>query len=97
LGGEIELRVEDLIDDGLKCRAEAAVVFGERFEFSVVLRTESANRRKDDLLLEQEMSPDGAIESERSGLRVASGSAREVSLQILEEGLEAPVLRLDLI
>jgi hypothetical protein len=54
------------------------------------------NRRKDDLLLEQEVGPDGAIESECSGLRVAADSAREGAAQILEERLEAPVLCLDL-
>jgi hypothetical protein len=80
----------------LKCRAEATVVFGERFEFSVVLRRESANRRKDDLFLEQEMGFDGAIESKRSRLGVAARSARERTAQILEERLEPPVLCLDL-
>ncbi len=96
LGGAIEPCLEDQIDDGLKCDAEDTVVFGERFEFSVVLRRESANRRKDDLLLEQEMGFDGAIESKRSRLRVAAGSARERTAQILEERLEPPVLCLDL-
>ena len=92
------LRIEgpDPIDDGLECRAEATVVFGERFEIRVVLRREPANRRKDDLLLEQKMGFDGAIESKCSGLRVAAGSARERAAQILEEGLEPPVLCLDL-
>jgi hypothetical protein len=96
LGGEIEPGLEDLIDDGLKRRAEATVVFAKRFEFSVVLRRKSANRRKDDLLLEQEMGFDGAIESKSGGLRVAAGSARERAAQILEERLEPPVLCLDL-
>jgi hypothetical protein len=97
LGGEIEPGLEDLIDDGLKRRAETTVVFGKRFEFSVVLRRKSANRRKDDLLLEQEMGFDGAIESKSGGLRVAAGSARERAAQILEEGLEPPVLCLNLV
>ena len=96
LGGEIEPRLEDMIDDGLKCRTEAPVVFGERFEFGVVLRREPANRRKDDLLLEQKMGFDGAIESKRSRLCVAAGSAPERIAQILEERLESPVLCLDL-
>jgi hypothetical protein len=42
------------------------------------------------------MGFDGAIESKCSGLRVAAGSARERAAQILEEGLEPSVLRLDL-
>ncbi len=96
LGGEIETCLEDPIDDGLECHAEATVIFSERFEIRVVLRREPANRRKDDLLLEQEMGFDGAIESKSGGLRVAAGSARERAAQILEEGLEPPVLCLDL-
>jgi hypothetical protein len=97
LGGKIELPLEDLVDDGLKPDAQALVVSDEYFEFDLVLRAEPANRRKDDLFLEQKMGLDGAIESKRSRLRVAARSARERVAQILEEGLEPPVLSLDLI
>jgi len=73
------------------------VVCGERFEFHLMLRAESANGREDDLLLEQKMGFDGAIESKSGRLCVAAGSTLEHAAQVLEEGLEASVLRLDLI
>jgi hypothetical protein len=96
-GSEIELPLEDLVDDGLKPYAQALVVSGERFEFDLVFWAESADRRKDDLLFEQKMGFDGAIESKCSRLCVAAGPTLEHAAQILEEGLEASVLRLDLI
>ena len=43
------------------------------------------------------MGLDGAVESKCSRLCVAAGSARERAAQVLEQGLEPPVLRLDLI
>jgi hypothetical protein len=43
------------------------------------------------------MGFDGTLESKRSRLGVAAGSTRDRAAQTLEEGIEPPVLRLDLI
>ena len=63
---------------------QALVVVGERFELGVLLGAESANRRKDDFLLEQDMGLDRATESERRRLRLALRSARDGSAQLVE-------------